>query len=60
MIRTNSLKSALPFLLAAACSAFGADRDYNGRWDITVGGKLRGKALWEEYDKIGADQRGLV
>ena len=53
-------KSVFSILLLAACSAFGADRDYDGRWDITVGGKLRGKALWEEYDKIGADQRGLV
>ena len=60
MIRTNVSNTVLSLMLLAACSAFGADRDYNGRWDITVGGKLRGKALWEEYDKIGADQRGLV
>ena len=60
MIPTNLSKSVFSILLLASCSAFGADRDYDGRWDITVGDKLRGKALWEEYDKIGADQRGLV
>jgi hypothetical protein len=60
MIRTDLSKSLLSLFLLTACAAFGADGDYDGRWDITVGGKLRAKALWEEYDKIGADQRGLV
>lgn len=60
MIRTNFSKSALSILLLAACSVFGAQSDYDGRWNITVGGKLHGKALWEEFGKIGADQRGLI
>ena len=60
MIRLTLAKLAFSILLLAAWSALGADGDYNGRWDITVGGKLQGKALWEEYDQIGADQRGLV
>jgi hypothetical protein len=59
-MRTKLGRSPLPLLILAACSAFAADRDYDGRWDITVGGKLQGKALWEEYGQIGADQRGLV
>jgi len=60
MIRTTSSKIGLSVLLLVTGSTFGADRDYDGRWDITVGGKLQGRALWEEFDKIGADQRGLV
>ncbi len=54
------MKRVLLILALAAGSVFGADSDYNGRWDITVGGELRGKALWQEFDKMGADQRGLV
>ncbi|MFB3827834.1 MAG: DUF1080 domain-containing protein [Bryobacteraceae bacterium] len=54
------MKRVLLILALTASSVPGADSDYNGRWDITVGGKLRGKALWQEFDKMGADQRGLV
>ena len=54
------MKRALLILALAACSLFGADRDYNGRWDIVVGGGVRGKALWQELEKMGSDFRGLI
>ncbi|MEJ7605149.1 MAG: hypothetical protein WKF37_02535 [Bryobacteraceae bacterium] len=40
---------------AITASGFAADRDFNGRWDITVPGENRGRAWWLEVK--GAEGR---
>jgi hypothetical protein len=45
----------LPFIvLLAACPAFTADADYNGRWDITANTKPRPRAWWLELNGVGS------
>jgi hypothetical protein len=41
-------------LLLAACPAFTADADYNGRWDITANTKPRPRAWWLELNGVGS------
>jgi hypothetical protein len=44
----------LPVILfLAACPAFSADQDYNGRWDITANTKPRPRAWWVELNGVG-------
>jgi hypothetical protein len=45
---------SLYFLLFACCAAFGADSDYNGRWDITAHTKPRPRAWWVELKGVGS------
>jgi len=40
-------------LLAAAASAFAADKDFNGRWDIQVINETRNRAWWLEVNGAG-------
>jgi hypothetical protein len=40
-------------LLVCSAAAFGADSDYNGRWDITAHTKPRPRAWWVELNGVG-------
>lgn len=43
-------------LALAALPAFSADRDYDGRWDITVHTQPRPRAWWAELHDVGTEQ----
>ena len=45
------MRQALAFLFLVASSAFAADADFDGRWDITVSGGAR--AWWLEVQGAG-------
>ena len=47
------MRPLLGFLLLAACPAFSADRDFNGRWDITAITQPRPRAWWVELSGLG-------
>lgn len=44
---------ALSVLLLSCCSLLAADKDFNGRWDITVPGEARNRAWWLEVNGAG-------
>jgi hypothetical protein len=46
------MRPLLGLLLLAACPAFSAGEDFNGRWDITVP-QGRGRAWWVELNGVG-------
>ncbi|HLH18396.1 MAG TPA: DUF1080 domain-containing protein [Bryobacteraceae bacterium] len=46
------MRAILGFLLLAVCTGFGADRDYNGRWDITPV-MQRPRGWWLELNGVG-------
>jgi hypothetical protein len=46
------MRPLLGLLLLAACPAFAAGQDFNGRWDITVS-QGRGRAWWVELNGVG-------
>jgi hypothetical protein len=46
------MRPLLGLLLLAACPAFSAGEDFNGRWDITVT-QGRGRAWWAELNGVG-------
>ncbi len=43
-------------LLLAACPAFAAGQDFNGRWDITLAAQPRPRAAWVELTGVGTPQ----
>jgi len=47
------MRPLIGFLLLTACSAFAADSDFNGRWDITPVDSSRGRAWWVELSGVG-------
>lgn len=47
------MRALLGFLLLAACPAFSADADFNGRWDITTKTQPRPRAWWVELTGVG-------
>ena len=46
------------FLLFAfsACLSFGADKDFNGRWNLSVPNEARGRAWWLEVTGAGSSK----
>lgn len=46
------MRPLLGLLLLAACPAFSADQDFNGRWDISAVTQ-RGRAWWVELNGVG-------
>ena len=46
------MRSPMLVLLAAGC-VWGADADYNGRWDITAATRPRPRAWWLELTGVG-------
>jgi hypothetical protein len=47
------MRTLLAVALLAVCPAFSADRDFNGRWDITANTKPRPRAWWLELTGVG-------
>ncbi|HYW46650.1 MAG TPA: DUF1080 domain-containing protein [Bryobacteraceae bacterium] len=47
------MRTLLAVALLAACPAFSADADFNGRWDITANTKPRPRAWWLELTGVG-------
>jgi hypothetical protein len=47
------MRPLLGLLLLSACSAFAAEQDFNGRWDITTVAQPRGRAWWVELTGVG-------
>ncbi len=47
------MRHLIGITLLAALSAFGADSDFNGRWDITAQTKPRPRAWWLELTGVG-------
>jgi hypothetical protein len=47
------MRPLLGLLLLAACQAFSADRDFDGRWDITAMTQPRPRAWWVELTGVG-------
>ena len=43
-----------PLLFALSLSAFAADKDYNGRWNLTVKNEPRGRVWWLEVNDAGS------
>ena len=43
-----------PLLFAMSLSAFAADKDYNGRWNLTVKNESRGHVWWLEVNDAGS------
>jgi len=46
-------RTLLAMVLAASCSAFGADKDFAGRWNIEVLNEARNRAWWLEVSGVG-------
>ncbi len=44
------------FLLFLACTAFAADKDFNGRWNFAVDNEARGRAWWLEVSGAGTKE----
>lgn len=47
------MRTLSALLVFASCAAFGADSQFNGRWDISVVGEPRGRAWWLEIEGAG-------
>ncbi len=50
----TAMRNLFAFLLLAVVSGLAADKDFNGRWDITVGNEPRMRAWWLEVNSAGA------
>jgi len=50
---TQMKRTLLAVILAASASAFGADKDFEGRWDIEVVNEARNRAWWLEVNGAG-------
>lgn len=50
------MRTFLALSLFAACAAFGADSDFNGRWDISAHTPPRPRAWWVELNGVGTPQ----
>jgi hypothetical protein len=48
------MRASFALLLFAACAAFAADQDFNGRWDITAHTTPRPRAYWLELTGAGS------
>ena len=47
------MRTALSLVLLAVAAAFGADSDYNGRWDIKAAAGTTPRAWWLELNGVG-------
>jgi hypothetical protein len=50
------MRTLLAVSLLAMCPAFSADRDFNGRWDITALTSPRPRAWWVELTGVGTSK----